>query len=307
MPQQAIAKAVEVSTADTFIINTDGADQTINPSQNLFPNIFALIADLNDQITLTGAALSWVGQDAADSFSITANRVEAYISAAGDTITDIAGTLAPTLGFTGNETPDTSGSASFIVANYPPEEVWLPTYHTSDQSWFNEKPGEVFKGARGTDGNLSGIAYTARRHRMAEWPWEHGENAIENADPNPATGNSTANKADRLAYAARSFSKVINDARSMVLAQSGSNNLYCKGVYFIEDLDLYGTTVGALPATWDSGSVEFDSTGLLSNYVFCSCGPPQINGASSDISRRYYDLALDLTTAVAPAWGWDIS
>jgi hypothetical protein len=302
MPQQAIAKAVEVSLTDTFIINTSGADQTINPSQNLFPNIFALIADLNDQITLTGAALKWVGSEEAASFSITANRIEAFISAAGDTITDIAGTLAPTLGFTGNETPDTSGSSSFIVANYPPKEVWLPTYHTSDQNWFNENPGELFKGTTAEDGNLSGIAYTARKKRTADWPWEHGENAIENADPNPATGNTATNKADRLAYASRCFSKVVNDARRMVLEYAASGNLYCKGVYFIEDLDQYGFSSSALPTSWDSGSVEFDSTGLLSNYVFCSAGPPQVGGASADNSRRYYDVSLDLTTAVAPAW-----
>ena len=298
MGQQAILKAVEVSTSDTLIINTDGVDQTINPSQTLFPNILALWADIGDQITLTGASVQWAGGVEAAANSIPAHRCRVRITPAGDEIVDIGGTLASKFGFTGSESVGSDVFGTYIGATYSPEEMWLPqesddgtTFvgrHSSDQNWFNENPTDMFRGSKGVDGNLSGIAYTGRKMRQAEWPWIAATNAIEKADS--ATTFQSA----------RCFSKVINDARQMVLAESGSGNKYCKGVYYVENLDNYGWSEDDLPETWGDGDVD-------ENYVFCSAGPPTVGGASGETSRRYYDVSLDLTQAVAPSWGWDIS
>jgi hypothetical protein len=249
MAQQAILKAVEVATTDTFIVTDDvGGGQTTNPSQTLFPNVLALLSDfLNDG-----------NPNVASIYLNTSNKV--VVVCVGNAVS-ITGTLAATMGFTGSETP--SGS-----------------------NMFNELPTEMFRGSEGADGNLSGVSYTARKRVNKMWPWESATNAIELA--NSATA----------AQAARSFTKVIHDARQMVLAQSGSSNVYCKGVYYLPDVSVYHGA-GTLPSTWNSGSVTGD-------YVFCSAGPPTVSGASDTTQRAYYDISLDLTTGVA-AYTWDIS
>jgi hypothetical protein len=293
MSQEALAKVVEVSTSDTFIISwNDGAPQseTINPSQTLFPNILALIADISDQMT------GWA-------YLTTGYKVGTNNGSGSAGATTITGTLASTLGFTGSETP----SSDYITSTYTPEELWLPTNHSSDGQWFRSSAAEKFKGSIGTDGNRSGISYAARDKRPAEWPVEHAYNAIEKADPTKAT---TA--ADRLARTARCFRKVLDDARAMSLSESGSGNKNCKGVYLICDLDDYvgegaGGVSNYLPETWDSGDVEYDSAGALSNYIFCSIGPPRIPGESDQRTRSLYTCTVELTTAIAPTWGWDIS
>jgi hypothetical protein len=166
--------------------------------------------------------------------------------------------------------------------------MWVPELHTSDTNWFNENPEEVFKGQSGVDGNLSGIAYTARKGRTCTWPWIKAENVIERAN------SGTSFEADRC------FVKVVNDARTKVLAQTGSGNVYCKGVYFIEDMDTY-VGIGILPTSWDSGTPN------VSNALFCAAGPPVIDGASDSEQKAWYDLQLKLTAAVAPVWTWDIT
>ena len=298
MGQQAIAKTVEVSTAAEFVVNSTGTDQTVNPSQNLFPNVFALAADIDDQSSTLSFSVEWIESDGGVSpLTFTPNR---FIVICSTELVDITGAIATKLGFDGTETVReiVGGSLWAIAATNAPEDIWLPQsttasgtiipMHTSDQNWFNENPNELFKGTKGTDGNLSGIAYSGRKMRVADWPWIDATNAIPKA--NSAT----------TIQSVRSFSYVVNSARQMVLDYSTSGNKYCKGVYYVENTDTYGINNSGLPTSWDSGDVN-------ENYVFCSAGPPQVQGASSDITRRYYDVSLELTTAVAPAWGWDIS
>jgi hypothetical protein len=255
MAQQAICKTVEVATTDTLIITDSSSGAvTINPSQTIYPNILALIADLFD----VGAV----------------NLLDMYIDSSYKA---------------GTETPSPAGT---ITATYTPEHMFLPTYHTMDLDWFNEEPGDKFKGSFGSNGQLSGVEYTAQKVRRLRWPDEFNYNAMEKADDTGAPSNV------RAAREARCFTGVVHAARGMVLAQSASNNLYCKGVYFIEDLDSYDGS-GNLPTVWGAGDVD-------ENYVFCSPGEPIVMGASRDI-RRYYDLELLLVQSEVPTWGWDIT
>jgi hypothetical protein len=293
MAQQAIAKTVEVSTTDTFIINTNGTDQTINPSQTIFPNVFALAADINDQITLSQCTLGWNGAASAVALGQSERfYVSTNVGGGGDTLIDITGTLAATLGFNGSES--VSGS-SYILATYAPEQVFLPTYINRDNKWFNEDPADMFKGNVGTDGNLSGVNHQGRKKILREWEWEFNYNCMEYADD---TGAATAIVNSR---AARCFARIINDARQMTLAETGSSNKYCKGVYFIEDTDAFDVLSSGLPTSWDSGGVTPSD-----NYVFCSAGPPQVGGSHREDARAYYPISVELTQAVAPSWGWSI-
>jgi hypothetical protein len=218
--QQAIAKTVEVATTDSLIIDTTASDQTINPSGTLFANMFAVGEDIHDQITLSDCALGWSGTALSSFLGISSaynNRfyVTATTATTG-TLVDITGTIATKLGFTGSETPVTSGSLNLIFATYQPEEVWFPTYVNGDTNWFDQLPADRFKGTEGSDGNISGVNYTARDRATKNWEYEFSYNAIPYADD---TGDSAAIVAAR---AVRSFSQVLGDAASMSLAQSGS-------------------------------------------------------------------------------------
>jgi hypothetical protein len=289
--QQAICKAVEVALTDTFIIEEDatGASQTINPSQTLFPNVLALWSDIVSQITLanTTGAFNYYAL-----LTTLQTPLKCLLVSTGDDLISATGTLAATFGFTGSETPLTPVSGTMIEATYRPKHIWFPTYVSSDSNWFSEDPDEMFSGTMGQDGNLCGLGFNAKQKRKFQWPWDHAYNAIKYA--NSATAYQTT----------RCFQQVIHDARGMALAQSGSNNLYCKGVYYIHDVDALTTAnssnTALLPTTWNSGTV-------VGTYVFCSPGAPVVVGASTAELRSYYDLELELTVGTAPSWGWDIT
>jgi hypothetical protein len=264
MTQQAILKAVEVSTSSTLAIYANYLQYIYSPSKNIYANILELVKDIADQADSDGFTFSF--------------SADFKIKIGGKTITNVGGYLADDFGFTGTET-----AGDPITATYTPLYMWLPTYHSSDTNQFMIDTSESFKGTLGSDGNIAGVAFTARKKRTVTYPWEHAYNAIEGAC------DATA------AQQARCFVKVINDARRMVLSYSGSGNLNTKGVYFIENLK---TITDSLPdvGDWASGDIDDD-------YIYCTADAPQITGASDDTNRAYYDLSVNLTSAVAPTWG----
>lgn len=287
--QHAFCAAVEVSTADTLIITEAGTGntQTINPSQTLFPNVFALFSDLCSQITLSVTAGCF---NYYHLYPTSQTPYKFGLFSLGAALVSVTGTLAAHFGFTGGETPAESGA--IIEATYAPKYVWFPTYAPSDTEWFSANPNDQFSGALGLDGNLSGFAFPAKKKRVFQFPCESATNAIEYADSASAV------------QVLRCFQYVISYARAMTLAQSGSSNLYCKGIYYIPDVDAMTTThasdTALLPTTWGTGSITGE-------YLFASPGAPVIRGASNDRSRKYYDVELELTVATAPSWGWDIT
>jgi len=293
--QQAICRAIEVDTStDTLTVQVaGGAVRTLTPSHSLYANILSLLQDLATQ-EIWGEFT--IGINSSYKVVITAVAGDVAV-AVGGTLGAVAGTANTILGFTGEE----SVSAGVFTAAYTPQGMWLPTYITSDTNRWTEAPGETFRGSMGADGNLSGVSYTARRKRTLTWPWEFNYNAIEYADD-----ASDSDEKGYIARAQRSFTRVITDARQTALAYSGSGNLHCKGVYFIHDLDAFqGVTANNWPAStsWTSGNLITDTTSDdWLGFIFCSAGPPTITGASDDTQRAYYDLSLELTSAVAPSW-----
>jgi hypothetical protein len=288
--QHAFCTAVEVATTDTLIITEAGTGntQTINPSQTLFPNVFALFSDLCNQITLVSTTGAFNTGSLSASYEL---DKFAFSSSAADLVT-ITGTLAAHFGFTCGESVTPIGGDTAIIATYKPKYIWFPTYAPSDTEWFSANPADTFSGNIGMDGNLSGYGFTAKKKRVMQFPCESATNAIEYADSATAV------------QVLRCFQYVINYARAMTLAESGSSNLYCKGVYYIPNVDTMTTAhiadTAGLPTTWGTGSITGE-------YLFASPGAPVIRGASNDRSRKYYDVELELTVATAPSWGWDIT
>jgi len=266
---QAIARVIEVKTTDTLIVGTGTINEfTLNPSQTLFPNVLALLADLNDQ--------------ANPDYTIQLNSdYKTRIQGIGFT-GPVTGTLAIPLGFDGTE------EAAPSVSAYSPEHMWIPALSSSDTNWFREDPGEGFKGQNGPDGNLSGISYDSRKKRQVEWPWIISTNITERAS------SGTTFQAERC------FDRVIMDARKSITRESASSNITSKGVYFIECLEDY-TGLGNLPTSWDSGVAN------SGNYLYCSPGLPEVKNASDAKQNGWYDVSCLLTSAVAPVWTWDIT
>jgi len=82
------------------------------------------------------------------------------------------------------------------------------------------------------------------------------------------------------------------------LQYSDSNNIYCRGVYYIQNIGDY-LGKNALATSFGDGdpnSVEFGA------YVFCTADPSNPGGASDDNHDTRYDVSLTLTTGTAPSW-----
>ena len=309
LTQQAIMKAVEVDTSVgmdiTYTGTGGGTNFTVYPTQSLFPNILALAADLHKQVYAVTNDPSY--RDPLNIVLVNYNN--------GDDIKNYKFSLVQTglthwystdytpLGFTGSEA---SGEASGQIEDFdgelfvhrtaanPPTDTFLPTYYSSDTKLWLPESENAFVGVTGVDGNLSGAAFTERFSRNIRWSFEHAYNTTEN------TSGSTA------IQSAVSFTSIIDGARKNVLSIS-TDNTYCKGIYFVDNMSVYrgqpsGTSVTeVLPTVWNSdGTTNGD-------FVFCSSSVPSVDDASFDNSKLYYNIGCRLTTAVSPNWTWDIS
>jgi hypothetical protein len=294
--QQAIMKAVERPSTALGLELTfpSDPDLTIYPSQELFPNVLALAADLNDQ--LVTATAGYLAGSTHLVFNTNNGLIRFRTYTAGIFTNPSVTASFPSLGFlqaSGGDTGSTGTinglTGSWWNAAEPPRETFLPNYYTSDAWYFVDDADEVFRGVTGVDGNLSGTNFTPRAKRNLEWRFQTSTNALKN-DPNAT-----------LEQSRKSFENVINTARENRLTLS-TDNTYCKGVYFIDDISVYyadGTTIDKFPTSWGSGSTTGD-------YIFCSAGKPNIIGASINNTKNWYDCSVELTTAVSPAWTWSI-
>ena len=305
--QQAIMKAVEVSTTVGMSIGSPthptDPDFTVYPSQSFFPNILALAADLSQQMYDT--TLSYSQGPVHIEIGITnTGLVRFYVVSSGSfPINYTIDSAYSPLGFAGGEAANIDPNifdytnsilvGSIRLATNPPEDCWLPSYYSADTMLFEPESERAFIGVTGVDGNLSGATFTERQVRDFEWKFQSAENAIEDSP------NSTNLQSDR------SFTKIINGARKNSL-QISTDNTYCKGVYYVDDMLVFCSDLNPpepgrdIPESWDSGSLKGD-------YVFCSTSVPRIQGASFDNTKNWYDVGCRLTTAVSPNWTWDIS
>lgn len=300
--QQAIMKAVEVDTTiglDMEYTSTS-TSFTVYPTQSFFPNIMALAADLNKTVNAYCTA----------NFSQTVNIILVELTDGNFRFAVYNPTLShlfvlttnyDPLGLTTVDTNAINNKVGFVggfehvyvrTGSNPFEDTWLPNYYSADTWYFVDDASENFKGVTGVDGNLSGSSFTPRSMRDFEWKFQINTNAIK--------GCTTSTEFE----SNNSFENIINSARANSL-QISTDNTYCKGVYFVDDLSSFA-------AYYDSGlqntlPLSYNSGSLTGDYIFCSAGPPRIPGSSFDNTKNWYDCNVKLTTAVAPTWTWDIS
>jgi hypothetical protein len=270
---EAIMGTVEVdSSSEVFVIQrTTGGDWTYTPTENIFPNMLAMVRDMQAQ------------EDADIDIYINSNNIIVFDCTS--VITGIGG--SPNI-YSLVGSPAISGND--LVGQFTPQRSWFPEFRSDDGKWFTVESENVFRGTQGVTGNLSGISYTARQARDFTWPFIGATNAITDA----AT--------DDIFIYNGCFEHVINQSRSNTLQYEGSGNVYCKGVYYIVDFSKYQGASATLPSSWGQGQANIGTN----NYVFCSAGPPRIGGNSNPRENLYFDLSLRLTTAKAPSWAWSV-
>ena len=270
---QAILGMIEIDKAnDTLEIVTSVGTYDLVPSYYTYANVIDLLFDLNSKLGANG---------------------DMYLSKTG--VSGMTSDFKPVIELaTGTMTSITSGTikdilfAAFVpsagkaIALYTPLNCWIPEYRSKDGNWFEVESGSVLKGSVGVSGNLSGIAYTTRQKREIEWDYITKDNTFT------GVGTSTVNK--------RSFENVINNARANSLTYAGSDNIYCKGVYYIHSIVDYIGSASELSNTWTDGSPNSQT------YVFCTADPPNIAGQSDSNMNTYYNVTLGLTTGTAPEW-----
>ena len=272
----AILGMIEIdSSSDVLTINTTGSNFTLTPNRNTYANVIDLMKDLNDEFGANGDLFLMRKSNYAPGTYDT-DFVPVIELATGDVTSITAGTIKDIL-FSAFTT-----DASRTVADVTPLYSWIPDYRSKDANWFEVESGSIVKGSIGVSGNLSGISYTPRSKITKEW--------------NYITKNNTFSNSDISADMARSFETVINDARSNSLQYQASGNIYCKGVYYIDNINTYLGN-GSLTDTWVDGYPN-----STSSYVFCTADAPQVGGASTDRLDTYYDVTLTLTTGTAPDW-----
>ena len=264
--KQAILKAVEMQNGDYLRISYNGGSTAAYPTKSLFSTVTELIRDLSTVLVGSGISV-FLGDEEHDDFKCKIHY---------NTLLSITGTanMFLLLGFTGSETV----SSGYIKATYRPENIFIPTYHSSDDGYFQQDFADTFKGVTGSDGNLSGVKYYAKYKRTIKWPAEFATNSIIKADG--ATSFQTE----------RCFQNIIQSAREMVCLNEDSSNKYCKGVYLTKDLEtLANTTISG------NGTIDGD-------YIYCTASEPNITGQTAQNNNHYYDIEVDLITGTAPTW-----
>lgn len=266
---QAILGMIEVDSANDELemIVTGGGSAILTPSRNTYANIIDLVYDLNSQFGQGGSVYFTDESTTQAPFHVVLDySPSAILSVVDGNLKDILGSTVSIV----------DGNAVF---DYRPLNSWVPTYRASDGNWFKTESGSVVNGTVGVSGNLSGIEYTARQKVTKEWPFVLRENVF--------AGSGTD---DEL----RSFETVVNGARANVLKYSDSNNIYCKGVYYIHSI---GDYVGFPPlTTWDDGKPNGET------FVFCTADAPNTGDQSDSRQNTRYNVSLTLTTATAPSW-----
>jgi hypothetical protein len=274
---QAILGMIEIDQAvDKLVLNTSAGVITLTPTRYTYANVIDLMWDLNNELDTDGdlflikRELYQPGTQPKDFVAGLTLTTGTLSSISSGVIKDI---LFHNYGLIG----------SVYTSTETPLYSWIPTYRSSDGNWFEVESASVVKGSIGVSGNLSGISYTARQKLNLEFPYVAQEIAFTGAGT--ATGEN------------RSFETVINGARSNSLVHQESNSVYCKGVYFIENISRYIGSTANLATNWGDGLPNASA-----DYVFCTAEPPNITGQSTDRLNTYYDCTLTLTTATAPDW-----
>ena len=262
MINQCLLGCVEISAAATFHINDGVLNKSYTVSRTVYPNILYVFHLLKTQMASDGITLGFckAGQYASSGHHL-------YLKKSSWTVNPvISGDLADLLGMNLHYF---SLSDHCAYANHKPRNSWFPEYHSSDNNQFIKKSGEVFKGAMGTDGSLSGINFEASYERTVSWPWQSSTNSIkysENSD------SSVVN-----------FEDFINSTRTIITKEPASKNKNIKGLYLIEDWNFLVNYLAS-----------YNDIFISKKYASCVADVPVLKMSDGE-NRNYLDCSVKLT------------
>lgn len=278
--RQALLRPIEITTANNRLtVVSAGTPINIDIPVGVYGNIFELMKILSGTI----------------------DSPVVYLSAEFRVVIALLVTISSTelsalLGFRGDET-----ISDGITATYAPSHCYVPSYYSSNTDRWCSDSADAFHGAVGSDGNLCGITMSQREKKRFRWPVEIAKNAY----PSAASASFEFASGDiRLPETNSCFWSVVNGARTASISNAGS--ISPKGLYYVHDVSsLLGSAAPSASITWDSGGTNFDVTTAEHQdlFVFCSvAGSPAPPVSHDPKLLSYYDVEVELTTAVAPTW-----
>jgi hypothetical protein len=192
------------------------------------------------------------------------------------------------------------GATDSRVADDTPEYSFLFTNYSADNGRFSVDPRKQFSGATSVTGAMGGVRLSQDLyHRTFRWEAEPAAKVYSEAATVSYTwGTVFYPEADRC------WNTFMEECRTVQLVATTADNVNPKGFYYLPRLDDYlgASPVIALPATMDSGGINFDLASGADDYVFCNIDP---SGASeptpfNDMIRTHYNLEARITTSVSP-------
>jgi hypothetical protein len=274
--RQALLRPIEITAANQTI-TIASTDYTI--TAGVYANVFHVLKAINAaSAAMTAAYMS------------TSWRAVFALTSSGATLTQTA--LSDLLGFTGSETGATR------TATYAPAFCWVSQHQYSmTERWIPDFDQE-FHGAPAMDGNLSGVTMSTRERLRLRWPWQPAASTYPSAATLSFTGYDSA---IRIPEQHSCFCSIVSGSRTAYCTAASSGNVSPKGVYYIEALDDFLGSEDA--TTWDSGGTNFDLASSPDGFVFCSAQTAMKDPkAAQNNLKTYYDIEVELTTAVAPTW-----
>ena len=281
-----LARPIEITSANyRFQINTNGAGTSnVDLDLGVYASIFTLLYELETKLQASPSGAN---------FSVRLTT-DFKIKIAHSSLTFLLTWGLPPLGRLLGYRAAASGVVSTHTATDTPENVWLPSFWSSDGSQFAADQKTV-SASLNVVGQTSAVSLTGDTFgRSATWEVQTASNVYKSAwDSSYSWGSTFYPEQDRCLETLSLL------ARSVTLASEDSNNINPKGVYFINDVtDWQGDApTNALPSSMDSG-------GINSDYIFCSIATDGMGNPSRSVdkSKDYYSVSIDLTSATAPTW-----
>ncbi len=180
------------------------------------------------------------------------------------------------------------------TATDTPENIWLPSFWSSDGSYWAVDQTNVVA-TTNVVGQTSAVKLTDDMYaREITWDAQDSANVYKDAWTTSFTWSTVFYPEQT-----RCLENLSMLSRSATLSAEASENVNPKGTYFIKDTDDWtgDAPTNALPATMDSGGIDAD-------YLFCSIATKGMGAPtrSSDRSRAHHNVSVDLKSATAPTW-----
>lgn len=275
MVQEALARPIEMPNV---LLATVGGS-AISHDLGVYASIFTLVAQIN-------AIAAGV-----------ANLDSCYIDSNYKVVFDCNGSQALVLNANdywklGFESTSYGAAPTHTAENISPF-LWMPTFHGNNIDLWEPINNNFFAGSVASDGSRAGFELGPDRYsRTLQYNNEPPLNISE----------------DFALDAHDVRAGLLNFLRESIVVQTTattSNNISCKGFYYIPDISADPFDTGNQPVnSMDSGGVQYSLSSSPDTYTFCTYPPSDLPRLTNALGRARvrYNVDIPIESAVAPTW-----